>query len=191
MMDALVSIDTYVLLAINHLPHSVLFDDSAKILSGIGQWGGVWLVVSILLFYREEIRDHLFFFPFIAVGALSGISELILKWIVARPRPTADMGVHILALPGNFSFPSTHATLAFSFAYICATVDARIRLTVYTLAILISLSRIYLGVHYPSDILAGALLGTAIGVFVRYMELRFIQKPTKKSRKQKGRPARV
>lgn len=188
MIDAFVSLDTFLLIAINHLPHSVLFDDVAMLLSGIGQWGGVWIAVSVLLFYREEIRDHLFFIPFIAVGALSGISEVILKWLVARPRPSADMGVIILTDPGNFSFPSTHATLAFSFAYICAAVDPRIRIPVYTLAVLISLSRVYLGVHYPSDIVAGALLGSAIGVLVRSMELKFVGKSARKSRRRQRKP---
>jgi undecaprenyl-diphosphatase len=183
-MDALLAIDTYLLLAINHLPHSDILNTIAHICSGVGQWGTIWVVVAIILFYREEVRDHLFFIPFIAVGFLSGISEVILKWIIARPRPTSDMGVYVLADPGNYSFPSTHATVSFAFAYICTVVEPKLRVLVYTFAVVISLSRIYLGVHYPSDILAGALLGTGVGMIVRHIELNFLRSKKKKHTKR-------
>ncbi len=170
MLDTLISIDRYFFLLINHLPHSFVSDAIARGLSGVAQWGIVWIVFSIVIFFREEIKDHMFFFPFILVGILSIVSEYILKWIIARPRPSVDMGAIILATPGNYSFPSTHATLSFAFAYIFSYVDKKSAPWVYAIAICVSFSRVYLGVHYPLDVLSGAVLGSAIGILARAME---------------------
>jgi len=73
------------------------------------------------------------------------------------------MGAIIKTHLGDYSFPSTHATLAWAMAVILSREEPRLKYWFYTLAVLISLSRIYLGVHYPSDVAGGALLGWAIG----------------------------
>ena len=163
-MEYLTAIDQPLFLLINHLPHNVIFDAVASGLSGIGQWGGIWFVLAAILFFREEKRDHWFFLPFVISGLLGSIlSEILIKFLVARPRPAIEMGAIILANPGNYSFPSTHTTLAFAMAYILSREEPSLRRWFYTLAIFISLSRIYLGVHYPVDVVSGALLGTIIG----------------------------
>ena len=169
-MDFLISLDTNLFLAINHLPHTAVLNMIARGFSGIGHWGLIWIVVAILLFYREEIRDHLFFIPFIAVGAVGMISEFMIKWIIARPRPYVEMGAIILDTPGNYSFPSTHATLAFAFAYVCSHIEPTLRVWMYVLALCISFSRVYLGAHYVFDVIGGALLGTYIGNCVIALE---------------------
>jgi undecaprenyl-diphosphatase len=163
-MEYVTAIDQSLFLFINHLPHNVAFDAIAQGLSGIGQWGGIWFVLAALLFFREEKRDHWFFLPFVISGLLGSIlSEIFIKFLVARPRPVLEMGAIILTNPGSYSFPSTHTTLAFAMAYILSREEPKARPWFYTLAVLISFSRIYLGVHYPIDVLCGAVLGFAIG----------------------------
>lgn len=166
-MTSILALDQIVFLAINHLPHTVFFNSMALFLSGIGAWGAIWFVIAIFLFLREEKRDHWFFLPFITAGLLGIVlSEFILKYLITRPRPTELIGAIILTTPGNYSFPSTHATLAWAMAYLLSREEPRLRYWFYLLAILISLSRIYLGVHYPLDVVGGALLGWAIGTCV-------------------------
>ncbi len=184
-MDFITTLDTYLFLAINHLPHTVLLDTLARGFSGIGHWGFVWFLVAIGLFYREEIKDHLFFIPFIAVGIFGVLSEFIIKLIIARPRPYSEMGAIILDTPGNYSFPSTHATLAFAFAYVCSHVEPKLRVWMYLLAVFISFSRIYLGVHYMFDVLGGALLGTGIGYAVTAIEYVSFKKTSRNAKHKK------
>lgn len=74
------------------------------------------------------------------------------------------MGAIIIGSNDNsYAFPSGHATIAFAMAYLLAHNEPRRRWIFYLLAILISFSRIYLGKHYPLDVLIGSVLGLVIG----------------------------
>jgi len=95
------------------------------------------------------------------VAALAGC--LVFQYAMLRPRP---VGVRLLFAAPNFpSYPSGHAAIAFAAAMVLLLAARRWRLGLAGLALatLISLSRVYLGLHYPSDIAAGAVLGAAIG----------------------------
>jgi hypothetical protein len=65
------AMDQSLFLAINHLPHTVMFDALAGFLSGIGQWGAIWFLIAVILFFREEKRDHWFFLPTVLATVLS------------------------------------------------------------------------------------------------------------------------
>lgn len=100
----------------------------------------------------------------ILAGMLAGlIIALIFQQLAGRPRPEA---VRLLLSSAGFpSFPSGHATIAFSTAIVLLLAYRRRTWSILALAgaILISLSRLYLGLHYPSDLIAGAILGSASG----------------------------
>ncbi len=162
-MDILLAWDTQVFLFINHLPHTPFLDTVAHFFSGVGTGGIIWIAAVLFLFFREEKRDHWFFFPSFLVGIGTIISEYLFKALVARPRPTPEMGALIIGQADNFSFPSSHATLAFAFATLLAAGEPKGRIWFYLLAAMIAFSRVYLGVHYPLDIVGGAFLGWLIG----------------------------
>lgn len=154
-MESILALDLQLFLLIHHLPHSFLFDQIALFLSAVGSWGAVWIVIAFYLFFREEKWDHWFFLPSAMVLIGGAVSEYIVKTIFSRSRPTDIIS--------GFSFPSTHAVLAFAFAYILSREEPKLRNWFYILATLISFSRIYLGVHYPLDVVAGALVGWGVG----------------------------
>jgi membrane-associated phospholipid phosphatase len=95
-----------------------------------------------------------------------GLSSLV-KDAVDRPRPFADGGIHAVGrLPGGSSFPSGHAATAFAAATVVAILAPRLRVPAHVLAALVAFSRVYLGVHFLSDVLAGAVLGIGVGLLV-------------------------
>jgi membrane-associated phospholipid phosphatase len=73
----------------------------------------------------------------------------------------------IVEAPATYSFPSGHATVSFACATVLALAVPRLRVPLIVLAVLISFSRVYVGVHYPGDVLAGAVLGIGIAIALR------------------------
>ena len=83
----------------------------------------------------------------------------------------------LISCPGSFSFPSGHATLAFAVAFVFAAKYPKFRYPLFALAALVAFSRIYIGMHFPSDVLAGAVLGSAVGLAVTSIERIVSKKP--------------
>lgn len=88
-----------------------------------------------------------------------------LKNVFDRPRPPlSDAAIHpLVATPSSWSMPSGHASSAFCAAVVLAAFAPRYRHVFFALAALIAVSRVWLGVHYPTDLWVGALLGLLIG----------------------------
>jgi len=93
--------------------------------------------------------------------AAAMLTTQILKCAVGRPRPDDPDCSRCKS-----SFPSGHATAAFTMAYIYGAEYPKYRIPLYAAAFSVALARIYLGRHYPSDVLAGAAVGTAAGIVV-------------------------
>jgi undecaprenyl-diphosphatase len=101
------------------------------------------------------------------VALLIGIAlTLLLKMLIARPRPEDIMNVGFWASATFSSFPSDHASTAFVMFGIIGHHLKKYKLWFFLLAILVAISRIYLGVHFPTDVLAGAFLGILVSQFV-------------------------
>jgi undecaprenyl-diphosphatase len=83
--------------------------------------------------------------------------------LVGRRRPIIDGHPPLGPAPTQLSFPSGHTTSAFAAATALSRIDRKLTIPAFALAKLIGVGRPYLGMHYPSDVLAGAVLGWAIG----------------------------
>jgi undecaprenyl-diphosphatase len=130
-------------------------------LTYIGTYSAVWLALGVVLAYLRR-RPDIFVSTLLAAALADGTTSL-LKWAIPRARPDLH---GLIARPHSHSFPSGHAATSFACATVLSAAVPRARLPLYVLAALIAWSRIYVGVHYPVDVFAGALLGVALGVAV-------------------------
>ena len=130
-------------------------------LSYAGTYGAVWLVLAAV-FALAFRRPQIFVWTLVADGLGELVSD-VLKAVIPRARPHLHA---LIARPHTHSFPSGHATTSFACATVLAFAVPRLRMPLFALAAAIAWSRVYVGVHYPLDVLAGALLGAAIGIAV-------------------------
>jgi undecaprenyl-diphosphatase len=112
----------------------------------------------------------------VAYAAASGLSAAF-KDLTDRARPPLqDPDIIGIGLPGSSAMPSAHAATAFAAAVAIGMVHPRLRPWVLALAALVSVSRVYLGVHFPTDVLVGALLGVACGWAVGTLTRRAVRR---------------
>ncbi|MGQ9469084.1 MAG: phosphatase PAP2 family protein [Nitrososphaerales archaeon] len=126
--------------------------------------GFFWLLFTIVLWVYGEAKERRFAI-FLAIAVIiSGILGLALKAILYRPRPYELLtGINLLGLEEyGSSFPSGHSFRAFAGSTLMFRSYGRIASPLLALSLAVALSRIYLGVHYPTDVIAGALLGLTV-----------------------------
>ncbi len=170
MVEEILSIDRIVFLMINHLPHTWWSDWAALVLSGVGSAGLIWICIGTFFFFREEKKDHRFFIPIAFTLVSCGVFvEGLLKYLIHRPRPSVLEGAYLVGSAGWFSMPSSHAAISWAMAVIFSRYEHGARWVWYVLALGISLSRIYLGMHYPTDVLVGGCIGWGIGTIAVHL----------------------
>lgn len=146
--------------------HTPLLDKILAFITSLGNAGIIWIVLAVVLLILPKTRKT----GIIVAAALLMdlvLCNLILKNLVARVRPY-DVNTAIAVLikkPLDFSFPSGHT--AASFAAMTALFLAKMKkawIAALVLAVLIAFSRLYFYVHYPTDVLGGAVVGILSGI---------------------------
>ena len=128
--------------------------------SALGEHGLFWLGAGLLgAALDKPARPR--WIRATAVVACAYLTSSSIKWSIGRPRPVVEDLPHLMATPTGLSFPSSHSTSSFAAAQ--AFGDLLPRGPLLGVAAAMAFSRLYLGVHYPSDVAAGAALGTALG----------------------------
>ena len=133
-----------------------------RTLGAIGEWAAVWAAIGGASAVADPARRGRWTAA-AAVGPVAIGLNFAVKLAVGRERPLIEGHPPLARAPSKLSVPSAHATSSFAAATALGRVEPRARPPLYTLAAAICLSRPYLGMHYPSDVLAGAALGLAIG----------------------------
>ncbi len=131
--------------------------------SRLGEHGAVWTAIGMAGWALDPPRRPRWRRASTIVSA-TYVLNMALKWVVRRPRPQLPGLPALTGTPTKLSFPSAHASTSFA----AALRYSRLGLPagpLYALATGMALSRLYLGVHYPSDVLAGAALGTLVAAF--------------------------
>ena len=155
--------DRSVFFFINHGLSNPFFNFIMPVISEIGN-GPILFIISLALILskkRELKLTGLIMFAGLIVSfcLVSG-----LKVLIARPRPSLVFAnVCLLAKVKGMSFPSSHATASFMTAAVLTAYFKKYAVLFYSFAAAVAVSRVYMGVHYPSDVLAGAVMGVAIG----------------------------
>jgi undecaprenyl-diphosphatase len=132
--------------------------------SRLGEHGAVWLAVGLGGAALDAARRGRWARATAVVGGAYMTSTSI-KLAIGRRRPVIEDLPHLMATPTGLSFPSSHATSSFAAARAFGRLLPAVPL--YGAALAMGFSRLYLGVHYPSDVAAGAALGTVLGTFGR------------------------
>jgi membrane-associated phospholipid phosphatase len=156
----MVSLDERVLRAARTCGHSPASERAVARFSRLGEHGGVWLAIGAAGAALDRARRDRWRRAAGAIATTYALNTAI-KLLVRRRRPRVAGLPALARTPTALSFPSAHASTAFAGALLYSRLGLDARL-LYTLASGLSLSRVYLGVHYPSDVLAGAALGSAV-----------------------------
>lgn len=126
------------------------------------------VIILILVLWKKREKWFLRYFEAAAPVIITSSAVHLLKLFFKRDRPFVSLAeppqvIHILfSTPGSYSFPSGHAATAFSTALVLTTCFGVPPVLSYGIAALVGITRLYVGVHYPSDVVIGALAGLTI-----------------------------
>lgn len=164
-MEWISTLDMSILDGIQGSLKCAFMDVFMPIITFLGNYGIIWLLcVAVMLVFRKHRICGICMLAALVLSLL--VCNLILKNLVARIRPCdVKAGFELLiAHPSGFSFPSGHSASSFAAATAIFMCGRRLGAAALVLAALIAFSRLYLFVHYPTDVLCGAILGVALGI---------------------------
>ena len=168
---------------------SAIFDQFILTLTNGLTWIPLYIALFVMVLKNNESMSQIFIIVgCCAMGVIfsAGVDDLLVKPLVGRPRPAQDLAIKYTIdtafgyRESGFSFFSAHAANTFTLAiYMIFLVRNRaFTIAMVLWSLLNSYTRLYLGVHYPSDILCGLLFGTAVGSVAYWIHLRLYYKVT-------------
>jgi undecaprenyl-diphosphatase len=162
--------DDRVLLYIDACVKNRFFNFLMPPISYMGNNGAIWIIASVPLLMNAQ-RRRLGVELIIALAIASVIGNFVIKPLIGRLRPfESDLDFSIIIkIPLDFSFPSGHTAAAFAAAVVMSQISLRYSVVWFGFAVMMAFSRMYLLVHYPSDILAGLLLGLLSGKLALFL----------------------
>jgi undecaprenyl-diphosphatase len=157
-----------------HHSRIVALDQWLYVLSFITTYVSIGIVLSILIvsLVKKSKPLRIIFYKMLAVLVLAALTSLAIKTLIPRERPfKAYPDIEKLSQAGSSSFPSGHTIEVFAIAAALSLLIPRKRviIPVFIWAILVAYSRMALGVHYPSDVAGGMIIGVSVGLLVPYL----------------------
>lgn len=162
-MDLINSIDTIIIDFIKNTFQCDFLDFVMPLITAIGNGGILYIIFALILIcFRRTRKYGIMLGMALLFGLIFG--NILLKNIIARPRPFSGKDISLLIpAPRDWSFPSGHTMASFETASVLWYMNRRIGTVMIIIASLVAFSRLYLYVHYPTDIIAGCLLGISFG----------------------------
>ncbi|WP_458407035.1 phosphatase PAP2 family protein [Anaerotignum sp.] len=169
-MEWLLELDGRLLLWLKETFSHPILDEIMIFVSRLGNKGFIWIAIGILFLLfglkNKKWRSRGFLVLFsLAVNFLA--CNVILKPLIDRTRPYYVLGYDPIIPPvGDPSFPSGHTAASFAAATAIYAINRKWGIAAYIFAAVMGFSRLYLGVHFPTDVLGGAILGTVMAKLV-------------------------
>ncbi len=155
-------LDTKLLKLMRTRGHAPPIEKSARLISKSGENGYLWFGLGLAGAALDRKRRKQWLAASLIGPFAIGLNFLV-KLVVRRPRPQLEGLPPIGGAPSSLSFPSAHATASFAAATAMSRLAPELKLAFFGAAALMAVTRPYLGMHYPSDIAAGVVLGTTLG----------------------------
>lgn len=181
-MGALLEFDGKILLWIQEYVRNDFLTPVFKFITSLGDEGFVWIAIALILVLIKGYRK---------VGISVGVSllgsllfnNMLIKNLVRRVRPYRVLETLTILIeePGEFSFPSGHTSSSFAAGVVLyLLLPKKYGVPAMILAFLIGISRLYVGVHYPTDVLGGMVMGTLLAIgavkLVEFVEKKIAEK---------------
>lgn len=172
MLELIQQLDEGVLRWIAQYVRMDWLDPLVKFYTNLGNGGLCFIALALLLLvFRQTRKGGATALTAMALGAV--VTNLTIKPLITRPRPWVVMEDFVCLVTSSdpHSFPSGHTTAAFAFGVaLFLTVKPKwAKAAALTAAALMGLSRLYVGVHFPTDVLAGAVIGTCCGILASWL----------------------
>lgn len=180
-MEWLLEKDGQLLLWLKETFSHPALDEFMIFVSSLGNKGFFWIAIGavfLLMGCRDKIWRSRGFLVLFSLGANVLACNVILKPLVDRTRPYDVLGYDPVIPPvGDPSFPSGHTAASFAAATAIYAINRKWGIAAYVFAAVMGFSRLYLGVHFPTDVVFGAILGTVVAKIVTRL---YFRKPMKK-----------
>lgn len=186
MADALYQIDVVLFYFFNNTISNPLFDKFFVFITDVKNWYLTYLILLLISFFKGgRIGKIAALMTILLVATSDQISSNLLKNLFERVRPCnvlPDVNI-LVGCTSSFSFPSSHAVNNFAAALYFGKIFPRIKWILLATALIVAVSRPYVGVHYPSDAFGGAVIGAIIGYLFALLVIKidnlFQQRSTK------------
>lgn len=167
MLEAIQFFDQNVLMFIQDNLRCDFLNAVMTFITRLGDSGFIWILLGLVLLFPKKTRQAGFVMLLCLAGAFIA-NDLVIKPLVARVRPFETMEALQILIdpPGSFSFPSGHTNSSFAAALALTLIYGKKGAWAYIPASLIAFSRCYVGVHYPTDVFVGMIVGTAMSFIV-------------------------
>jgi undecaprenyl-diphosphatase len=161
-LQALSDLDSRLLVVLRTRVRTPGLDRAAAAYATAGESGGMWIAIALAGAAADRPRRRRWL-EAAATVPFTLAANYAMKRVIARERPNLAGHEPYGRVPASHSFPSAHAATSFAGAYRIAALVPRWRRTLMAGAGLMAFTRPYLGVHYPSDVMAGAVVGLLVG----------------------------
>lgn len=165
-MDIFYSIDLAIFYFFNHTISTGFLDKFFSVITSVNNWYIAYLILLGILFFKGGRTGKLAVLGIIILVIITDqVGYKILKEIFQRSRPCSILTDVItpIGCTGAYSFPSNHAMNNFTAAMFFSMLYPKYKVILFSTASLVAISRVYLGLHYPSDIIGGAVIGIIFG----------------------------